>query len=50
MAELLTLDNQKIRVNFEPFRIDVLDNDDLVITMNSQGLLKYEHFRIKKEK
>lgn len=46
-AELLTLDNQKILVNFDPFRVDILDDNDLVVTLNSQSLLKYEHFRTK---
>ena len=31
----------------EPLRIDVYSNDDPVISINSQGLLKFEHTRPK---
>lgn len=44
---LVTVDHQKIVIHFEPFRLDILDNDDVVMTMNSQSLLKVEHFRNK---
>uniref|UniRef100_A0A915IZA1 Glucosidase II subunit alpha n=1 Tax=Romanomermis culicivorax TaxID=13658 RepID=A0A915IZA1_ROMCU len=44
---LVTLDHQKIVIHFDPFRLDILDNDDVVMTMNSQSLLKVEHFQNK---
>lgn len=50
LVTLTTVDSQKILLHFEPFRLDIIDDNDLVMTLNSQSLLKYEHFRKKDEK
>lgn len=37
--------NKKVVLNFDPFWIEVYDKDDLLMAVNSNGLLKFEHFR-----
>lgn len=47
---LMTLDGHKVILHYAPFRLDVYrGSGDLVLSLNSAGLLKYEHFREKKE-
>jgi hypothetical protein len=43
---LLTGDGHKLVLHYRPFRIDVYaGKDDLVVSLNSQQLMKIEHFR-----
>jgi len=45
-VSLLTGDGHKLVLHYRPFRIDVYSGkDDLVVSLNSQQLLKIEHFR-----
>ena len=34
----------------KPFRLDVYDGDQLVISVNARGLLNFEHQRVRKSK
>ena len=34
----------------KPFRLDVYDGDQLVISVNARGLLNFEHQRLRKSK
>lgn len=42
-------DGHRIVINYKPFRVDAYYKNDLVISVNSQSLLKFEHFREKAE-
>ena len=44
----LGFEKNKIVLTAEPFRIDFLTDDEPVISVNAQGLLKFEHYRMKK--
>jgi mannosyl-oligosaccharide alpha-1,3-glucosidase len=37
----------KVVLNYKPFRVDVYSNDELIISVNSRQLFKFEHFRNK---
>ncbi|XP_052275424.1 neutral alpha-glucosidase AB-like isoform X2 [Dreissena polymorpha] len=43
----LGFEQNKIRITGAPFRIDFISNEEPVISINSQGLFKFEHFREK---
>jgi len=48
----LTLNDQpniKVKINCHPLRIDVLDEDEPIISLNSKNQLKIEHLRKKSE-
>ncbi|XP_067119018.1 neutral alpha-glucosidase AB-like [Centruroides vittatus] len=42
-----TFGNNKAVVTANPFRIDVYTNDQLVISVNPRGLMRFEHHRLK---
>lgn len=47
-AEIVTSEGNKVVLTYEPFRLDVyIGKKDLVVSINSQGLLKFEHYRQK---
>ena len=50
-ADGLTLNFGKsmVLVQAEPLRIDVVVNNELLVSINSRGLLKFEHTRRKEE-
>ena len=43
-------DHGKAVLLIKPFRLDVYDKDQLVISVNARGLLNFEHQRIKKSR
>ena len=43
----LGFEKNKIVITSQPFRIDIINDDEPVISVNAQGLLKYEHYRKK---
>ena len=43
----LGLEKNKIVISYKPFRIDFYTEDEPVVSINAQGLLKFEHYRIK---
>ncbi|XP_065942611.1 neutral alpha-glucosidase AB isoform X2 [Magallana gigas] len=43
----LGLEDNKIVVSYSPFRIDFVAGEEPVVSINAQGLLKFEHFRKK---
>uniref|UniRef100_A0A8W8IBF8 Neutral alpha-glucosidase AB n=1 Tax=Magallana gigas TaxID=29159 RepID=A0A8W8IBF8_MAGGI len=45
----LGLEDNKIVVSYSPFRIDFIAGEEPVVSINAQGLLKFEHFRKKPE-
>jgi len=45
----LGFEKNKILVSSQPFRVDFISNDEPVVSINTQGLLKFEHFRNKKQ-
>ena len=44
----LGFEKNKVVITAEPFRIDFMTDDEPVISVNAQGLLKFEHYRQKK--
>ncbi|XP_044125389.1 neutral alpha-glucosidase AB isoform X2 [Bufo gargarizans] len=42
-------DEHKLLVTGSPFRLDILAGQDLVLSVNSRGLLYFEHFRERKD-
>lgn len=44
---MITSNNAKVLLNYEPFRIDLFMKDELVISVNPNNALKFEHFRKK---
>lgn len=42
-------DGHQIVINYKPFRVDIYAKNNLVISVNSRSLLKFEHFREKSE-
>ncbi|MEE6526884.1 hypothetical protein FKM82_027822, partial [Ascaphus truei] len=40
----------KLLVTGTPFRLDILSGRDLVLSVNSRGLLHFEHLRLRKDK
>ena len=43
-------DTGKAILLVKPFRLDVYDGDQLVISVNARGLLNFEHQRVRKSK
>lgn len=43
----LGIEKNKIVISFKPFRIDFYTEDEPVVSINAQGLLKFEHYRHK---
>ncbi|KAK6182964.1 hypothetical protein SNE40_010527 [Patella caerulea] len=44
---VFTMDSNKVVMSVEPFRMDIYSNEDPVISINAQGLMKFEHYRKK---
>ena len=41
------LEKNKILLSAKPFRLDVISEDQPILSINAQGLLKFEHLRNK---
>ncbi|OZC07253.1 glycosyl hydrolase, family 31 [Onchocerca flexuosa] len=46
---IITANNAKVLLNYEPFRIDLFIKDELVISINPNNALKFEQFRKKED-
>ncbi|CAI9723815.1 neutral alpha-glucosidase AB-like isoform X2 [Octopus vulgaris] len=46
---ILSFETNHVVITAEPFRIDFLTNDHPVLSINSQGLFKFEHLRQKQD-
>lgn len=44
---MITSNNAKVLLNYEPFRIDVFMEDELVMSVNPNNALKFEQFKKK---
>ncbi|KAL0994088.1 hypothetical protein UPYG_G00117620 [Umbra pygmaea] len=42
-------ENRRLFVNAQPFRLDIMEGPKVLLTMNSRGLLAFEHLRIRKD-
>ena len=40
--------NNSVVLTFEPFRLDFLVRDEVAVSVNSRGLMNFEHYRLKK--
>lgn len=51
-ADHVTVANGKGKaiVYFNPFRVDLYSDEQLVISANARGLMRYEHLRLKRER
>jgi alpha 1,3-glucosidase len=43
----LGFEDNKILISSEPFRIDFINKEEPIISINTQALLKFEHYRKK---
>ena len=48
MMIMIMMSSSKVVLTYAPFRLDFYRGDDLLISTNARGLLKYEHQRHKK--
>jgi hypothetical protein len=50
-AELISVKAgaNKVTVHAIPFHVDLFSGDELVISVNARGLMRFEHFRPKPE-
>uniref|UniRef100_A0A915PNX4 Glycoside hydrolase family 31 N-terminal domain-containing protein n=1 Tax=Setaria digitata TaxID=48799 RepID=A0A915PNX4_9BILA len=46
---MIIANNAKVLLNYEPFRIDLFMKNELVISVNPNNALKFEHFRKKED-
>lgn len=37
----------KLLLNYKPFRVDIIEKDEIIVSVNSANKLKFEHFRKK---
>ncbi|XP_065068452.1 neutral alpha-glucosidase AB-like isoform X2 [Rhopilema esculentum] len=44
----IKFDGNSIALTYKPFRLDFFQSGDLVLTMNSRGLMNFEHYRLRK--
>jgi len=45
----IKFDQNSIAITYKPFRLDFFQDGNLVLTMNSRGLMTFEHYRLKKD-
>uniref|UniRef100_A0A915BUK4 DUF5110 domain-containing protein n=3 Tax=Parascaris univalens TaxID=6257 RepID=A0A915BUK4_PARUN len=41
--------NAKLLFNYKPFRVDIIEKDEIIVSVNSANKLKFEHFRKKED-
>jgi alpha 1,3-glucosidase len=39
----------RVTIHASPFRVDLFSGDELVISANARGLMRFEHIRLKPE-
>lgn len=42
-------EQNKVLISSDPFRVDIISNEEPVVSINADGLLKFEHYRKKPE-
>ncbi|XP_066514405.1 neutral alpha-glucosidase AB isoform X2 [Hoplias malabaricus] len=45
----LGVDEQRLIVNARPFRLDIVEGPKVLVSLNSRGLLAFEHLRLRKD-
>ncbi|XP_061900189.1 neutral alpha-glucosidase AB isoform X2 [Entelurus aequoreus] len=45
----LGVESQRVIVSARPFRLDIMQGRDVLLSLNSRGLLAFEHLRIRKD-
>ncbi|XP_054648426.1 neutral alpha-glucosidase AB isoform X2 [Dunckerocampus dactyliophorus] len=45
----LGAESQRVIVSAQPFRLDIMEGRDVLMSLNSRGLLAFEHLRIRKD-
>uniref|UniRef100_A0A3B1KI47 Neutral alpha-glucosidase AB n=1 Tax=Astyanax mexicanus TaxID=7994 RepID=A0A3B1KI47_ASTMX len=45
----LGVDEQRVIVNARPFRLDIVEGPKVLLSLNSRGLLAFEHLRLRKD-
>uniref|UniRef100_A0A3P8XUH9 Neutral alpha-glucosidase AB n=1 Tax=Esox lucius TaxID=8010 RepID=A0A3P8XUH9_ESOLU len=49
MVLSLGADSQRLIVSAKPFRLDIMEGREVLLSLNSRGLLAFEHLRIRKD-
>lgn len=49
MVLSLGVDSQRVIVSVQPFRLDIVEGQDVLMSLNSRGLLDFEHLRMRKD-
>lgn len=45
----LGAESQRVIVSAQPFRLDIMEGREVVMSLNSRGLLAFEHLRMRKD-
>uniref|UniRef100_A0A8C7Z8X6 Glucosidase II alpha subunit b n=1 Tax=Oryzias sinensis TaxID=183150 RepID=A0A8C7Z8X6_9TELE len=45
----LGVESQRVIVSVRPFRLDIMEGHDVLMSLNSRGLLAFEHLRMRKD-
>ncbi|KAL2094933.1 hypothetical protein ACEWY4_009652 [Coilia grayii] len=45
----LGVDDQRVIINARPFRLDIVEGTKVLLSLNSRGLLVFEHLRLRKD-
>lgn len=45
----LGTESQRVIVSAHPFRLDIMEGREVLMSLNSRGLLAFEHLRIRKD-
>eukprot|EP00794_Sanderia_malayensis_P019892 gene19892-21835_t len=46
----ISFERNSITIKYKPFQLDFFQDDNLVLTLNSRGLMNFEHYRLKTER
>lgn len=45
----LGVESQRVILSARPFRLDIVEGREVLMSLNSRGLLAFEHLRIRKD-
>lgn len=45
----LGVENQRLILSARPFRLDIMEGPEVLLSLNSRGLLAFEHLRLRKD-
>ena len=45
----LGVEGQRVIVSARPFRLDIVEGPTVLLSLNSRGLLTFEHLRLRKD-